>query len=296
MTKPQGVIPNMVTPMDAKGRPDPDSIASLADFLSNSGVGGIWLLGSAGEDVHIAHGDRVTVTRETVAAVNRRVPVIAGLGTSPFYDIMKFVELSDSDAIAGYHFLPYDLKIGDEALIRYVTKLADALPRPLWLYHNPKRGRPITFKVAEVLRDHPNIAGAKIGGYSLTELTRMMMLRRDDFEVSGAGSGQMFQMLSLGARLHMTSDANCWPEVFIELKRLFDSGDHAAALALQHRIIGLGGALPRNDNGEYAAEEKYILSLRGICGEGVNPAYRTLSDEAKAQVRGALKEFGFGWA
>jgi dihydrodipicolinate synthase/N-acetylneuraminate lyase len=51
----------------------------------------------------------------------------------------------------------------------------------------------------------------------------------------------------------MTSDANCWPEVFIQLKRLFDSGERDAALALQHRVIRLCRAMPRSDNGEYAA-------------------------------------------
>lgn len=292
---PTGIVPNMVTPMRDDGHPDPEGIQKLVDFLIGKKVGGIWVLGSAGEDVHISQDDRVTVANETAKAADNRVPILVGLGTAPFFDILRFVERTDHDRISAYHFLPYDLKIGDAGLIRYVTKLADRLPVPLWLYHNPKRGRPITLGVAEALRDHPNVAGIKVGGYSLTELTSMMMLRQNGFEVSGAGSGQLFQLLSLGARLHMTSDANCWPEVFIELKRLFDAGERDAALALQYRIILLNRSLPRNDNGEYAAEEKFILSLRGICGEAVNPAYRRLSEDEKDRVRKALREFGFEW-
>jgi 4-hydroxy-tetrahydrodipicolinate synthase len=296
MTVPTGIVPNMVTPMRSDGHPDPEGIQKLSDFLLRKKVGGIWLLGSAGEDVHISQSDRITVANETSRIVDNRIPVLVGLGTAPYYDILQFVERTDHDRIAGYHFLPYDLKIGDAGLIRYVTRLAGSLPKPLWLYHNPKRGRPVTLKVAEELRQHPNVVGIKVGGYSLTELTTMMMLRRDDFEVSGAGSGQLFQMLCLGARAHMTSDANCWPEVFIELKRLFDSGERHAALALQHRVIRLCGAIPRTDNGEHAAEEKYMLSLRGVCGEAVNPAYRTLTDVEKDRIRHLIEEFGFEWA
>jgi len=292
---PTGVVPNMVTPMTNNGHPDLDGIYKLADFLINASVGGIWLLGSAGEDVHLAQDDRLIIANETAAAVNNRVPVIVGLGTSSFYDILNFVDKTDQEHIAGYHYLPFDMKIGESALIQYITKLADHAPKPLWLYHNVRRGHPITLTMAETLRDHPNIAGIKVGGYVLTELTRMMMLRRDDFEVSGAGGGQMYQMLCLGAKLHMTSDANCWPELFIKLQKLYDSGELKKALELQYRIITLGKALPRNDNGEYSAEEKYILSLRGICCEYVNPAYRILSETEKNKTRQALVEFGFEW-
>lgn len=291
-----GVIPNMVVPMDAEGHPDPAGIKALVDFLVGSGVGGLWVLGSAGEDVNIALADRVVVANETAAAVERRIPIVVGLGPSSFHDIMAFSRQVDIDRIDGFHYLPYDLKIGDQGLERYVTKLANALPRPLWLYHNPKRGRAVTLELARRLRDHSNVAGIKVGGYSLTELTRMMMLRRDDFEVSGAGGGQMYQMLCLGARLHMTSDANCYPETYVELLRLFREGKHDDALALQHRLIGLSTSLPRTDNGEYSAEEKYVLSLRGIVEDNVNAAYRKLNEDEKARTRVLLREFGFAWA
>lgn len=291
-----GIVPNMVTPMTESGHPDVPGIERLGQFLVNSGVGGIWLLGSAGEDVHISQQDRIIVTKTLTNTVQNKVPVIVGLGTAPYYDIMNFVENVDCAHIAGYHFLPYDLKLGDKALVSYVRKIADNLPRPLWLYHNPKRGRPITLEIAKELSEHSNIAGIKVGGYNLTELTKMMMLKTPHFQVSGAGGGQLYQLLSLGAELHMTSDANCWPEVFIELKRLFDAGLRNDALALQHRIIGLSSRLPRNGNGEYAAEEKYILSLRGICEDWVNPAYNRLTDSEKNTTKSVLADFGFDWA
>lgn len=296
MRRPSGVVPNMVVPMDADGHPRPAGIKSLVDFLVGAGVGGLWVLGSAGEDVNISQADRVVVANETAKAVDRRVPIVVGLGPSSFHDVIAFVRQADIDRIDGFHYLPYDLKLGDEGLRRYVIKLADALPRPLWLYHNPKRGRSITVELARQVRSHPNIAGIKVGGYNLTELTRMMLLRCDDFEVSGAGGGQMYQMLCLGARLHMTSDANCYPEIYVELLRLFREGRLDEALALQHRLIGLSASLPRTDNGEYSAEEKYILSLRGITDDNVNPAYRKLNDDEKARTRSLLREFGFSWA
>ena len=67
------------------------------------------------------------------------------------------------------------------------------------------------------------------------------------------------------------------------------------ALAAQHALIAFLDRWPRTikqDNFLGAAEEKYILSLRGVCDEYVTSYYRTLDDGEKAAKRAALKDFG----
>ena len=41
------------------------------------------------------------------------------------------------------------------------------------------------------------------------------------------------------------------------------------------------------------ADEKYILSLRGICQPYMTSYYTELTEEEQAQVRKALQEFGY---
>ena len=296
MTQLHGVVPNMVTPMDAMGHPDKDGIHALVEFLVKAGVGGLWVLGSAGEDIHISRRDRIIVAIETIRAVDGRIPIIIGLGPSTWHEILDFCDRINIDTIDAVHFLPYDVKMGETALLNYILKLAETLPCPMWLYHNPKRGRNITRKIVDEAKSHPNIQGIKVGGYSMSELTTMMMLRSEDFDVVGAGGNQLFQMLCLGAQAHMTSDANCYPEVFLSVCDLFKQGRIEEARALQFRVIELAVKIPRTDNGEYAAEEKYILSKRKVCKEYVNPSYRTLAEHEKELLDDALKEYGFPWA
>jgi len=292
-----GLIANVITPMDSKGCPDENGIHALVNYLVNAKVNGLWVLGSAGEDVHLSVSHKIKAIRYFVDAINGRLPAVIGLGVGAFYDYMTLCDKVDTDKINAFHFLPYDQKIGDNGLIRYVEKLADALPCPLWLYHNPKRGRGFNAEVVMALKQHANIIGIKVGGYSLNDLTQMMMVADENFEVAGAGGGQLFQMLSLGANAHMTSDANCYPEVFLDMISLFKEGKRSQALDLQYRIIELSGKIPRTDNGEYAAEEKYMVMLRGVnILEYVNPAYRPLTKKEKNRIRILLKEFGFQWA
>lgn len=291
-----GIVPVMVTPMLGDGSPDPQGIHNLTEFLIEKGVGGLWVLGSASEDINMSLEQRIQVARITSGVNKGRIPLIVGSGLTAFGDLMKFFDMVSDLDLAGLHILPYDLKLGESALIRFFVELSERAPFPLWLYHNPKRGRAITLRVISEVRDHPNIAGIKVGGYNLSELTGAMMLKNEDFQVIGAGGGQLFQMLCLGASAHTTSEGSCFPEAFIDILRDFRAGNLTEARRKQFEMIRLSRSFPRTDNGEYAAEEKYILSKRGICREHVVHVYRTLTDEEKNKIDLALKEFGFEWA
>ncbi len=292
----KGVVPVLLAPLTEAREPDPEGIRRLVDFLVEAGVGGLWALGSASEDVNLSLAHRLTIARETAATNRGRVPLILGTGITAMDDILGFFDSVAELELSGIHLLPYDIKMGESRMIHFFTSMAEHAPVPLWLYHNPKRGRLITDSVIAEVKQHPNISGIKVGGYSLTEMTSAMMHRSEEFEVIGAGSGQFFTMLSLGAEAHTTSEASAIPEPFVELYRIFMRGDIEEARRRQFELIRLSRLFPRTDNGEYAAEEKYILSLRGICGDQVNPLYRRLDENEKLRLRQVLRKQGFTWA
>ena len=219
-----GLVPVMVTPMQEDGSPDPAGIYALVDFLIEKGAGGLWVLGSASEDINMTMKQRIKVVRFTAEANKGRIPLIVGSGLTAFGDILNFFERIKDMDLSGFHVLPYDVKLGESRLGRFFLELADKSPFPVWMYHNPKRGRPITLRVMSDVKDHPNIAGIKVGGYNLSELTSAMMLRSEEFDVIGAGGGQLFQMLSLGAEAHTTSEGSCYPEAFIDIMKDFKAG------------------------------------------------------------------------
>jgi len=292
----KGVIPVLPVPFTDRFEADGDGIFSMIEFLINAGVGGFWSLGSASEDINIPVRERVRIARITAEANNGRLPIIMGTGLTAIGDILWFFDEISDLKLDGVHVLPYDTKMGEKRLIHFFLTLADKAPFPVWLYHNPKRGKPITEFVIKEVKDHPNIGGIKVGGYALTELTDAVMQRSDDFDVIGAGGGQMFQMLCLGAEAHTTSDASAIPEPYVEIYDLFKKGKFYEARERQWAVIRLTKSFPRTENGEYAAEEKYILSLRGICSEVVNPLYRCLTNEEKRQIKNVLQAYGFQWA
>lgn len=291
----KGIVPVLLTPMNIDSSPDLDGMQHLVDMLVNAGVGGLWALGSASEDINLSFSEKVITAKAIASANSKRVPVIMGTGLTAINDILSYIDKISDLAIDGVHILPYDTKMGESRMIHFFTHIAERSPFPLWLYHNPKRGRAITDVVIAELKEHPNISGIKVGGYNLTELTSAIMHRTDNFDVIGAGSGQLYTMLSLGAEAHTTSEASAIPEPFIEIYNLFKNGELSKAKEKQTGIIRLSREFPRTDNGEYAAEEKYILSLRDVCEEWVNPLYRTLANDEKNTLHRVLEKYGFAW-
>ncbi len=295
---PDGVVPVLVTPMREGGEPDPEGTSALVEHLLHAGVGGMWLLGSTGEDAQLSWERRIHAIRLVVEAVGGRVPVITGTGCGNVDDVLRFLDKLNGMRLDGVHFVNPDTKLSDQRYAAEITRLAERSRYSVWLYSNPYRGKQVSGPVLQDLHRHPRIDGIKVGGYELSRMIESMLYDGPDFQVVGAGGGQMFSMLCLGASAHTTSDSCCWPEEYVELVRLFRQGDLNAAREQQFRLVRLTKSLPRGafrDNGEFAAEEKYILSLQGICMEHVNPAYRTLTQEEKSQTRAALRSFGFPW-
>lgn len=296
MKRLQGIVPVMVTPMVEGGEPDEDGIHRLVNYLIEKGVHGFFILGSASEDINMSWESCVRTVRATVEAVKGRVPILTGTGLTRVNDILKFIDEISGLGLYGIHVLYLDPKPGDKRMIAEVTRLADHSEYPIWLYHNPKRGKPVSLEVIKGVRDHPNVQGIKLAGYNLTEMILASIYQTPDFQAIGSGGGQCFMTLCLGYEAHTASDACCWPEEFIKIYNLFQEGKLSEARELQFRLIQMTRSLARTDNGEYAAEEKYILSLRNICHEWVNPAYRILTDAEKEQVNQALRGYGFDWA
>ena len=291
----KGIIPVLLSPLKSDLTPDLLATDRLVNFLINSGVGGLWALGSASEDINLSKNHRLELLKQISKSNQERVPIIAGTGLVAIDEILSFFDDVAEIPLYGIHILPYDLKMGDERLIHFFTLLAERSPFPIWMYHNSKRGRSISTDVVKELSQHNNIAGIKVGGYNLSEMISMIMCRSDNFDVIGAGSGQLFSMLSLGAQAHTTSEASAFPEPFIEIYKAFQLGDLKSARKQQFDLIKLSKQFPRTENGEYAAEEKYILSLRNICDDFVNPLYRQLSTTEKINLRTVLSDYNFPW-
>ena len=237
---------------------------------------------------------RLLAARAVCQANRGRLPLILGAGFFCLDDILAFMEATKDLEFDAYHVMPYHPLLGLDRLDWFYRHLADAAPKPLWMYTSANWARPITPAFAAGLKDHPGIAGIKFSSSNAPDQIKVLALADDGFQVITAVVKQFYACLCMGAKAGTTSLASALPEPIIEIFDLFTAGRHEQALAAQRRLTAFLDAWPedvKNDNFLGAAEEKYILSLRGICAEHVTSYYRCLTDGEKAALRRALAHY-----
>ncbi|NVL47824.1 4-hydroxy-tetrahydrodipicolinate synthase, partial [Pseudomonas syringae pv. actinidiae] len=135
-----GSMVALVTPMDAQGRLDWDSLSKLVDFHLQEGTNAIVAVGTTGESATLDVSEHIEVIRRVVAQVAGRIPVIAGTGAN---STREAVELTTNAKTAGADacllVTPYYNKPTQEGLFQHFSHIANAVDIPQILYNVPGR-------------------------------------------------------------------------------------------------------------------------------------------------------------
>lgn len=292
----KSVIPVVQTPVHEDGSVDTEASVRLIQYLTKTGVGGFWVLGTGSEDMNLSFEKRLTVARAMTEANAGKLPLILGAGFFCMDDILAFIDATKDLEFDAYHVMPYHPVMGLDGVEKFYRDIADYAPKPLWMYTSGNWCRYFPPEFVGRLKRHPNIAGIKFSSSRTTDQINVIGMAEPDFQVITAVATQFVMVLSVGVAASTTSLAGALPEPLLEIYNLWKSGKHKEALAAQHKFNAFQTRLPKRAkewNFLTGAHEKYILSLRGICKPCMTSYYTELNDEEQAQMRAALEEFGY---
>lgn len=141
-----------------------DNLTAAVDRIIKDGIGLIATTGSFGECYNLLFDEFVTLTRATVEAAKKRVPVFIGV-TSPHtretIQKMKIVQEAGADGVlAG---VPYYIPSTVENAIQFYHDLADTFPKlGIMIYHNPPLHRVnLPVEAFKKITEKPQIVGIK---------------------------------------------------------------------------------------------------------------------------------------
>ncbi|KAG0770783.1 hypothetical protein G6F62_013235 [Rhizopus arrhizus] len=122
---------------------DLEALDQHIQFLANSGVSGVVVLGSMGEAVSLSDEERSKVIERVVESKNKYNPNLVIIAGTSSQSARNAVAYTKQAAAAGAQYaliLPpsfYRGSITDEALIAFYTTVADQSPLPVIIYNYP---------------------------------------------------------------------------------------------------------------------------------------------------------------
>ncbi|MGD8991062.1 MAG: dihydrodipicolinate synthase family protein [Desulfobacterales bacterium] len=292
----RGIVPVVDTPLTANEDIDVPGLKRLIEFLNTKNIGGLWVLGTGSEDMNLSFAKRLKAAQAACEANAGKAPLILGAGFFALEDIFNFIDETKQLEFDAYHVMPYNPKLSLDRVDWFYRHIADNCPKPLWMYVSGNWSRSVTPEFVANLKPHPNIAGFKFSNSNTVSVTKVAGMADDQFQVITAVASQLHACLCMGSKGHTSSLSCCIPEPMIEIYELFLEKRIEESLAAQHRLNAFLDELSKNtktDNFLWAADEKYILKLRGICHEYVTSYYRQISTVEKERVRKLLDQYRF---
>lgn len=240
-----GMATAIVTPMHTDGSIDYEALGRFVEFQIGSGINGLVVMGTTGENATIEPEDQKKVIAYTVEKAAGRVPVIAGTGTNNTEHVLHNTRNAcqvGADAILVV--TPYYNKATQNGLVTHFTAVADESTLPVILYNVPSRtGCNLLPKTVAKLSEHPNIAAIKEATGSLAQMIEIMHLCGDKIDVYSGEDGLTVPMMAMGAKGTISVLSNVAPRQSVAMTDACLRGDYAAAAKMQCDLLPLINAL-----------------------------------------------------
>ena len=247
-----------LTPFDTQDRLDEGVVRAHAQWLVENGIQGLCPAGTTGEFLYLSAEEKRRVVAAMVAAVDGRVPVIAGVWALRVADIetlAKAAEDTGADAV----FLPPPIyyPAGEETVIAYYAAVRAATSLPVFAYNIPQyAANAISIGCLERLMADGVVVGIKDSTGSAERIGELVQRLGDSAVIFAASDSVASEGRRLGADGFISAIANVMPDLFARLW----AGDDSLQSAVDRIRTALKqvGSIPAL---------KFLLARRGFaCG------------------------------
>jgi N-acetylneuraminate lyase len=271
----QGILPAVVTPLDDRGRFQPDAFAQLIERLYKAEIDGVYVCGQTGEGLQQSLEQRKAVAEAAVRLSPHGKTVIVHVGAASTADAIALARHASQTGAHAISSLPPAGRYSFAEIRDYYRDLAAASDIPLLVYYFPSAA-PALHSADQMLElcDLQNVAGLK---FTDSDLFKLWLLRRAGAVVFNGTDEMLAAGLIMGASGGIGSIYNLIPEQFVALYRHAMAGCWEEARRVQNGINELIEPILRYP---VHAAIKAILRWNGIdCGACIAPRRQLTPDE-----------------
>jgi len=230
----------LVTPFHKDGSIDFKSFKKVINRCIDGKVEYVVPLGTTGESVTLNKDEKNAVLDFVVEIVEKRVPVVLGLGgnnTAEIVNQIAHTDLGGVDAILSVS--PYYNRPTQRGLYQHFKTIAGACPVPVILYNVPTRTgsnmlAETTLQLAEEVR---NIIGIKEASGNMEQVMRIIQNKPKDFLVISGDDAITLPIIACGGDGVISVVANAYPREFSDMVRLSLEGNFDKAKKLHYKLL-----------------------------------------------------------
>jgi 4-hydroxy-tetrahydrodipicolinate synthase len=254
----------IVTPFTKDGNVDFKSLEKLVNHIIKGGVEYIVVLGTTGESATLSKDEKQSVVDHVIEMVDRRVPIVLGLGgnnTQEILNSLKKESFAHIDALLSVS--PYYNKPNQRGIYQHYKAIAEASPLPVILYNVPGRTASnitadTTLKLANEFK---NIIGIKEASGNLEQCMKIIKYKPKDFLLISGDDMLTLPIIASGGDGVISVVANAFPKDYSEMTRQILAGNVKDAQRLHYKLTDIIEQLFADGN---PAGVKAVLELMKI--------------------------------
>lgn len=280
----KGCATAIVTPFDENDNINFDEFRKLINFQIDNKVNAIVVCGTTGEAAALSVEEKQELIKYCVKAVNKRVPVIAGIGSNNTKVVIENEIYAEKVGIDGLLAVtPYYNKTTQKGLVEHFKMIAENTKLPVILYNVPSRtGVDILPSTYLELSKIKNIVATKEASGDISKVLKIRSLCKDNLNVYSGNDDQIIPILSLGGIGVISVLSNVMPKYTSEMIEKYFNNEIEEASNMQISASNLIECLFKEVNPIPIKEALNIIGFK--CGKPRLPLI-----ECSSELKGMLK-------
>ena len=238
----EGVMPAVTTQFNSNDELDLDMFKVNIQAQLDAGVNGIVLGGTLGEASTLTEAEGRKLTRETVAIVAGKLPVLMNIAEQTTKAAIALAKSAKEDGASGLMMLPpMRYKASDAEIVHYFKSVANSTSLPIMIYNNPVDYKlVVTLDMFQELLDAcPNIQAVKESTRDTTNITRIKNRFGNRLAIMTGVDTLALESLVLGADGWVAGLVDAFPAETVAIYTLVKAGKVQEAITIYRWFMPL---------------------------------------------------------
>lgn len=285
----QGVYPAVTTKFRSDLRLDVAAMEKHFAWQIESGVDGLIVCGSLGENSVLAGDEKLEVLRIAVRVSARRVPVLQTIAEGSTAEGIALCERSAREGADGFMVLPGMRYVSDRReTIAHYRAIAQASAKPIMVYNNPVAyGVDVTPDMFGELADEKVIVAIKESSDDVRRVTDIINQTSDRYAIFCGVDDLAMEAMLMGARGWVAGLVNAFPRETVAIHRLIMGGKIEEARRIYRWFAPL---LHLDVSRKLVQNIKLAESIVGVGTEAVRPPRLALVGQEREEIIAIVKQ------